>query len=204
MTLMIDYFYSPMSGYAYLGEPRLREIARAAGASLTYRPMDIGRVFAATDTVPPFRQSDARLSYRREDLARKARLLGLPINVAPRHWPTDTALASRLIAAIALEGRDPGPASFALLSAVWADELDIANPEHVADALSRAGLDAPALLAGAETPEAASAVGANTEAAIAARVFGSPTYVVDGERFWGQDRLEDLAHRLAAPSRTNE
>lgn len=196
MPLTIDYFYSPMSGYAYLGEPRLREIARATGASLHYRPMDIGRVFAATDTVPPFRQSSARLSYRREDLARKAQILGMPINVAPRHWPTDTALANRLIAAIALEGGDPGPASFALLSAVWTDELDIANPDHITDALTRTGLDAHALLAAADTSQAATAVGANTEAAIAAHVFGSPTYVVDGERFWGQDRLEDLAQRL--------
>lgn len=198
MTVTIDYFYSPMSGYAYLGEPRLREIAASTDARLRYRPMDIVRVFAATDTVPPFKQSEARLGYRREDLARKARMLGLPINVIPRHWPTNAALASRVIAAIALEGGDPGPASFALLSAVWADELDIAQPEHVAEALTRAGLAATALMAAAESPEAAAALAGNTEAAIAARVFGSPTYVVDDERFWGQDRLEDLAQNLSA------
>lgn len=197
MTVTIDYFYSPMSGYAYLGEPRLREIAAAAGAHLRYRPMDIVRVFAATDTVPPFKQSEARLSYRREDLARKARMLGLPINVAPRHWPTNATLASRVIAAVALEGDDPGPASFALLSAVWADELDIAQSEHVAAALARAGLDASGLLAAAHAPEAAAALAGNTEAAIAARVFGSPTYVINDERFWGQDRLEDLARHLS-------
>ncbi|MDX5363753.1 MAG: 2-hydroxychromene-2-carboxylate isomerase [Pseudazoarcus pumilus] len=196
MTVTIDYFYSPMSGYAYLGEPRLRQIADAAGARLRYRPMDVVRVFAATDTVPPFKQSEARLSYRREDLARKARQLGLPIHVAPRHWPADATLASRVIAAVALEGDDPGPASFALLSAVWADELDIAQPDHIAHALSRAGLDAQALLSAAQAPEAAAAVAGNTEAAIAARVFGSPTFVVNDERFWGQDRLEDLARHL--------
>jgi 2-hydroxychromene-2-carboxylate isomerase len=197
MTVTVDYFYSPISGYAYLAEPRLRQIALAAGARLHYRPMDIARVFAAADTVPPFRQSEARLSYRREDLARKARALGLPIHVAPRHWPTDATLACRVIAAAAITGEDPGPASFALLSAVWAEQLDIAHPEHVADALTRAGLDADVLLATAETPDAAAAVAANTDAAIAARVFGSPTFVVDSERFWGQDRLEDLAAQLA-------
>lgn len=196
MSLTIDYFYSPISGYAYLGEPRLREIARSSGALLHYRPMDIVRVFAATDTTPPFKQSDARLSYRREDLARKARTLGLPINVAPRHWPTDATLASRVIAAAAIRGHDPGPVSFALLSAVWADELDIAEPHQVEQALTRADLDAASLLEAAESAEAAQAVAANTEAAIAARVFGSPTFLVGGERFWGQDRLEDLAARL--------
>lgn len=199
MTVTIDYFYSPMSGYAYLGEPRLREIAASTAARLRYRPMDIVRVFTATDTTPPFKQSDARLSYRREDLSRKARMLGLPINAIPRHWPVNAGLASRVIAAIAIEGADPGPASSALLKAVWADELDIAQAEHVADALTRAGLDAPRLLAAAESPEAAAALAGNTEAAIAARVFGSPTYVVDDERFWGQDRLEDLARRLGRP-----
>lgn len=196
MTVTIDYFYSPISGYAYLGEPRLREIARSAGAWLHYRPMDIVRVFAATDTTPPFKQSEARLSYRREDLARKAGSLGLSINVVPRHWPTDATLASRVIAAAAIKGHDPGPVSFALLSAVWADELDIAHPDHVADALTRADLDAGALLAAAEAPDAAAAIAVNTEAAIAARVFGSPTFIVNGERFWGQDRLGDLAQRL--------
>ena len=197
MTVTIDYFYSPMSGYAYLGEARLRQIADATGARLRYRPMDIVRVFAATDTVPPFKQSEARLSYRREDLARKAHALGLPINVTPRHWPTDATLASRVIAAAALEGHDPGPVSTALLKAVWADELNLADAGHVAHALSCAGLDAEALLGAATAPEAAAAVAGNTEAAIAARVFGSPTYVVGDERYWGQDRLDDLARTLA-------
>lgn len=196
MTVTIDYFYTPISGYAYLGEPRLRDIASQTGATLRYRPVDITRVFAATETTPPFKQSDARLSYRREDLVRRAEAAGLAINPIPRHWPTDASLGCRLIAAAVIDGDDAGAISFALLAAVWAGERNIADPEQVAAVLKAAGLDAVRLLDRAAAPEAAAAVLANTEAAIAARVFGSPTYVLGNERFWGQDRLDDLAHRL--------
>ncbi len=197
MGAEIEYFYAPLSGFAYLGEPRLRDIAAAAGARIAYRPVDIGKVFAATETVPPFRQSAARLTYRKLDLARRAAALGLPVNPSPAFWPVDGGLAARVIMAAALRGDDPGPVSFAFLRAVWAEERDIADPAHAAAILSDAGLDA-GLLAAADAPEAAAAVAANTEAAIAALVFGSPTYVLAGERFWGQDRLDDLARALGA------
>lgn len=197
MGASIDYFYAPISGYAYLGEPSLREIAARRGAAIRYRPVDIGRVFAATETTPPFRQSEARLSYRFEDLTRRAKALGLPLHPKPRFWPTDGNLAARAISAAALRGDDPGPVSFAVLRAVWAEERDIADPFQLADALRAAGLD-PALVEEADAPAAREAAEAHTAAAIAARVFGSPTYVLDGARFWGQDRLADLDAALAA------
>ncbi|MGF1658371.1 MAG: 2-hydroxychromene-2-carboxylate isomerase [Rubrimonas sp.] len=197
MGASIEYFYAPISGYAYLGEPGLREIAARRGAAIRYRPMDIARVFAATDTTPPARQSPARLSYRLEDMARRAKALGMPLTPKPRFWPADGGRAARTICAAELRGEDPGPVSFAILRAIWAEERDIADPDHLAEALRAAGLDA-ALVSEAETAEAHAAAASHTEAAIAAHVFGSPTYVLGGARFWGQDRQADLDAALAA------
>lgn len=197
MGASIEYFYAPISGYAYLGEPGLRAVAARRGAAIRYRPVDIARVFAATDTTPPARQSPARLSYRLEDMARRAKALGLPLTPKPRFWPADGARAARAICAAELRGEDPGPVSFAILRAIWAEERDIADPDQLAEALRAAGLD-PILVAEAKSPEARAAAEAHTEAAIAAQVFGSPTYVLDGARFWGQDRLADLDAALAA------
>ncbi|TVQ57370.1 MAG: 2-hydroxychromene-2-carboxylate isomerase [Rhodobacteraceae bacterium] len=197
MPAVIDYYYTPISGFAYLGEPRLRALAAEAGATIFYRPVDIARVFAAAETTPPARQSAARLSYRREDMARRAAAAGLPLNPEPAFWPVDPGLAARVIAAAALGDADPGVVSFALLKAVWAEDRNLADPQQVAAVLGAAGVGVD-LLDAAGRPEAAAAVAANTEAAIAAGVFGSPTYVVAGARFWGQDRLDDLARALAA------
>lgn len=197
MKPVIDYFYAPISGFAYLGEPRLREIAERWGAVIRYRPVDIARVFAASETTPPFAQSDARLSYRLEDLARWGKYLGLPINPKPAHWPAPVDLACRAIAATDLLGLCAGQASFAMLKAVWVEEQNIGEPEAVRAALDAAHLDASRILTEAESPAARARVEADTEAAIAARVFGSPTYVVEGERFWGQDRLDFVEAALA-------
>ncbi|MCI4666325.1 MAG: 2-hydroxychromene-2-carboxylate isomerase [Neomegalonema sp.] len=192
----IDYYYAPISGFAYLGEPRLRAIATAANAEIRYRPVDIARVFAASETTPPFKQSDARLSYRMEDLTRCAARFGLPINPKPTYWPTPTDLACRIIIAVDLTGGDVGRISFAFLRAVWAEERDIASEATASDILSAAGFDALAILGRAAADETRAAAEAYTHDAIAAQVFGSPTYVLDGARFLGQDRLDYLAAAL--------
>lgn len=190
MPGVIDYYFAPISGYAYLGHPKLMEIVAETGATLNVLPVDIGRVFGASETVPPFKQSEVRRTYRAEDIARWGGFLDLPVNPVPTHWPTPVGLACRVI----LASPSPADAAFALLKAVWADELDVAAPDDVAQALEAAGLDAAAHLAAADS--AAARAEEVTEAAIAAGVFGSPTYVVNGVRYWGQDRLDFMAAAL--------
>ncbi|MDQ0315755.1 2-hydroxychromene-2-carboxylate isomerase [Amorphus orientalis] len=197
MTAAIDYFYTPISGYAYLGEPRLMEIARTAGARVRFRPMDIAAVFKASGTTPPAAQSPARLAYRLADLAREAKRAGLPITPKPKHWPVPSAPAGQLILAAEADGIDPHRVSFALLKAIYAEERDISDRTTLAAILTDLGLDADRLIARSETPEIEAAFAANTEAAIAAGVFGSPTYVVGEEMFFGQDRLDALAWHLS-------
>lgn len=199
---VIEYFYAPISGFAYLGEPRLRAIAAAAGAAIRYRPVDIGQVFAASETTPPAKQSAARLSYRNEDMARWARRLGMPLNATPKHWPAPVDLACRCVVGAESVAADVGAASFAILKAVWVEDRNIADPGDLRAALDGAGLDGAAILEAAEG--AGPAAAEHTRDAIAARVFGSPTYVVAGERFWGQDRLSFVAEALGLPASARE
>lgn len=186
----VEYWFAPISGYAYLGHRPLMRLARDTGAKVRFRPVEIGRLFQASGTTPPFAQSDIRQAYRVADQARWAAREGLRMAAKPAHWPTAPGLACRAILAAGAMGLDQDTASFACLSGTWADEIDIADPEALSAALSKAGLPGPQILARADVPDIKDEAETITQEAISKGIFGSPSYVVDGEMFWGQDRLD--------------
>lgn len=192
----IDYYFSPLSPYTYLAGMRLEEIANKHHATITYLVVDIVAAFGRTGGQPPGQRHISRQEYRLHDLARQARKVGLPLNLKPAYWPTNPAPASyAIIAANAAKAKgaegDLGVLIHVLTRCVWADEKDIAEDDVIKACLAEAGFD-PALsdadmLSGAETYTA------NLEKAVAAGVFGAPFYITDtDQRFWGQDRLDDL------------
>ncbi len=193
----IDYYFAPISGYAYLGENRMREIASAAGAIVKYRPVEIGAVFAASNTTPPFKQAEARLAYRQTDMARWAERYGLPVNLTPKYWPSPDKIAISVIIATDVSGLDAGIAAFALLKGVWEQDRNVADESHVRSMLDEAGLPSAGILKLAAAPEIANLRSAYTQEAIGRGVFGSPTYFVGDQMFWGQDRLDFVADALA-------
>ena len=115
---VIDYYFAPISGYAYLGHRPFMQLVEELGATVVYKPLLIAKVFAASQTIPPFAQSDARKSYRIEDQKRLAYKQGLTMHGVPKHWPTDPALACKAILAAGAIGVDQGATSFACLKAV--------------------------------------------------------------------------------------
>ncbi len=193
----IDYYLSTVSPFTYLAGTRLEDIAARHGATITYKPFDIGSAFGRTGGLPLPERHPSRQEYRMQELHRLPKKLGMPLNPKPAHWPTNPAPSSyAIIAAQAAGGGDVGQLAFSILQACWAEEKDIADDAVIRECLGAAGFD-PALadkglLSGAET------YARNLEEAIAAGVFGSPFYVLDdGQRFWGQDRLEDLDLHLS-------
>jgi 2-hydroxychromene-2-carboxylate isomerase len=200
MARTIDYYFAPISGYAYLGHRPLMALAARCGARVRFRPVEIARVFAAADTTPPFAQNPVRRSYRVEDQARLAARQGLEMSPQPAHWPTPPGLACRAILAAGALGQDQDAASFACLRGVWAEDRDIADPVQLTAALDAAGLDGTAILDRAASPDIADQADACTKAAIDEGVFGSPTFVLDRTRYWGQDRLDFLEEALIAAS----
>lgn len=198
--MRIVHYFSPMSGYAYLGFGELCAVAERCGALIEHRPVDIQQVFAATDTVAPAKQSPARLAWRRTDMLRWAERRSLPLNAAPRHWPVDASLAARAIIAAGLGGFGQTALAEAILAAVWARDLTIACPDILAGLARECGLDAAAILALADGTEAHARYAQNTQDAIAAGVFGSPTVFIGEDMYFGQDRL-DFVERALAPAR---
>lgn len=193
----IDYYFSTISPFTYFAGSRLEETAAKHGATVTYKPIDIIGLFGRTGGTPPGQRHPNRQAYRLQELARASAKSGLPYNEKPAHFPTNAAPSSyAVIAAQAAGGGDLAKLCQSLLSAVWAEEQDIAEDNVIKSCLDAAGFD-PALadsglLAGAETYTA------NLEEAVERGVFGAPFYLVDsGQMFWGHDRLEDLDAHLA-------
>lgn len=193
----IDYYCFPLSPFSYLAGNRLEEIAARHGAEVVYKPVELFRIFAETGTPQVKDRHVSRQKYRLADIARLARAAGLPVNLQPRHWPTNPVPASAaIITAQAAGGGDTGLLLHALLRAVWAEDRDIAEDGVIRDALVEAGFD-PAL-ADKGLLSAIETLQRNTDEALARMVFGAPSYVVDEEVFWGQDRLALLEAYLAA------
>jgi 2-hydroxychromene-2-carboxylate isomerase len=193
----IDYFFGTISPFVYLAGTRMEEIAGRHGATVAYKPMDIGALFGRTSGLALKDRHESRREYRLQEIRRQAAKTDLPINLQPAHWPTNPAPSSyAIIAAEKAGGGNMGTLVHSICRACWAEDRDIAEDGVIRDCLSLAGFDPDladrGMLAAAET------YAANLEEAVAKGAFGAPFYVVDsGERFWGQDRLDDLEMHLA-------
>jgi len=195
----IDYYFAPQSPWSYLGHQRLCELAQRHGATLRLRPVNLGEVFPVSGGLPLAKRAPQRQAYRLVELQRFSAWLKLPLNLQPRFFPVAGDDAARLI--IAVDRQEGTPAALALagaiMAAVWVQERDIASAAELAALLAEQGLPAQRLDE-ARSPAVAEAYEHYTRQAIAAGVFGAPSYVLDGEIFWGQDRLDFLERRLQA------
>jgi len=196
MPATIDYYLTPVSPYAYLGGRRLAELAARHGATVRVKPVDYGAIFPQTGGLPLAQRAKQRQAYRLTELRRWSAHLGLPLILQPRHFPVPDALAAGLLLASAESGGDALRLANAMGTAIWAEERNLADPATLRDLAEATGLDGAAALARAATPEIQARRAALTEEALARGVFGAPTYVLDGELFWGQDRLDFLERKL--------
>lgn len=191
---VIDYYFAPMSGYAYLGHARFTALADAAGAEVRYHPLDMAQVFAAAGSFPPAKYPEVRQIHRKADMGRWAERFGLPINTTPAFWPVPMGLACRVIAAA---GEAQAEVAEAILAAVWAHDLNISDPHDLQAAFAKHDLDGDSILKAASLPEAEARAASITAKAIELGIFGSPTYVYAGAWYFGQDRLDFLEAALA-------
>ena len=190
MTKKIDYYFSPVSPWAYLGHERFAQIAKRHGATVAVKPVDYGVIFPQSGGLPLAKRAPQRQAYRLSELARWRDFLGVPLNIQPKFFPADPAQAACLICAASEGGRLALADDF--LRAVWAEERNIADAAVVAEIAARHGI---ANAADAVTRGKAIFEG-NTQEAMARQVFGAPTYVYRDELFWGQDRLDFLDRAL--------
>jgi 2-hydroxychromene-2-carboxylate isomerase len=192
----IDMYLTPVSPWVYLAGARPQRIAAAHGCALVYKPVDPNALFARTGGLPLAQRHESRQAYRLQELRRWSAHLGMPLNLRPAFFPVNPAPASyAIIAAQQAGGGDVHALVRTLGRACWAEERDISDDSVIGDCLAACGfarsLTMTGLLEGAET------YGRNLNDALEDGVFGFPFLVVDGERFWGQDRLEMLDAHLA-------
>lgn len=197
----ITYCFTPVSPWAFLGHERFVALVQDTGATVTVRPVDFGAIFPVSGGLPLAKRAPQRQAYRLVELKRFADFLGVPLKPQPAYFPVAGDPASQLIVAA---DRALGSAAALDLAgrvgrAIWVEERNAADPATLQALLAEAGLPA-GLWAEAQSAEVAAAYAAHTQWAIEAGVFGAPSYVVEGEIFWGQDRLDFLARRLRAAS----
>jgi 2-hydroxychromene-2-carboxylate isomerase len=197
----IDYYLSPHSPWTYLGHERFAEIAGAANATVNVLPVDLGRVFPVSGGLPLAKRAPQRQAYRLVELKRWSEYLGRPLNPQPRFFPVACDDAAKLI--IAVEVADGTDAAMKItgriLRGVWVEQRNIADPAVLQAMLDEAGL-AARRLDDSQSQAVHERYDADSQRAIEAGVFGAPSYMLDGELFWGQDRLDFLERRLARPA----
>ena len=197
----IEYFYAAHSVYAYLGSAKFMEIT-AAGHRIIHKPIDLVRVMEGCGS-SAFRERslDHRNYFFNSELERWAEFRGLVMPGRPSNHHHSPDLANRMLIAAISEGATVDRLAHRLLEAHWAAGADLADPATLTGIAKEVGLNGAALLERADTPAIAAQYAANTDAAIARAVVGSPTYFVDGDMFYGQDRLDLVERALKQPFR---
>jgi 2-hydroxychromene-2-carboxylate isomerase len=199
MSLHIDYYASLNSPWTHLGAARIEALAAQHGASLRIWPVDFGTIFAGSGGLPLPKRSPQRQAYRLQELARWRDALGIPIRIQPKHFPARELPAATCVIAVR-ETMGDAPAirlGHRILKACWEDDMDPGEEATLARLIDECGLDGEAVLALGKEPRWAGMRAADSERALARGVFGAPTYVIGEDIFWGQDRLEFVARRLA-------
>ncbi|MDU1692538.1 MAG: 2-hydroxychromene-2-carboxylate isomerase [Bradyrhizobium sp.] len=196
MPRHIDYYFSLQSPWAYIGHRLFRDIAASHGAAVAVKPVMLLDLFAETGGLPLARRHPARQRYRIVELKRWRDKRGLDFHLQPRNWPFNARLADGVVIAAMQAGLDPEPYLQRAFPAIWEQQLNLGDTEVITRLADAAGLPGRDLVAKSGSDAVAAVYEQNRQDAIAADVFGSPAYVLDGEIFWGQDRLELLADAL--------
>ncbi len=198
MSRSIAYYFTVVSPWAYIGHDLFTRIARKHGATIDYRPVNLGEVFPQSGGLPLTKRHPLRVAYRTMELKRWREKRGLDFALKPKGWPFDPGLADRVALALLARGEDPNAYLSNAFRAVFETELNLGDAANVAAVLKESGHDADVLIADAQSQPIRDAYAANNDRALAAGVFGSPSFVLDGEVFWGQDRIEALDDALTS------
>ena len=198
MGKSVTYYLAPQSPWTYLGHARLVALAGAMDARIDIKPFDLGKVFSVSGGLPLAKRAPQRQAYRLADMARSAAFLNVPMNVQPKFFPVPPEQAAKMIIAARTGlGEEVALAvAGAFMRALWAEEKNIADEAALVQVADLCGLDGRMLLKSAATAGVQEQYDKNTDEAIAANVFGAPWYVIDGQGFWGQDRLDFVERAL--------
>jgi 2-hydroxychromene-2-carboxylate isomerase len=196
MPRRVAYFFSLSSPWAYIGHRVFRDLVASFDLIVDHKPVVLVDLFSETGGLPLIKRHPVRQRYRMVELQRWRDKRGLNFHLQPKFSPFNARLADGVVIAAMEAGFDPDPFLRRAFPAVWEDELNLADPDILAGIADSVGLPGRKLVERSPSEAISAAYEKNRQDAIAADVFGSPVYVLDGEVFWGQDRLELLADAL--------
>lgn len=199
MAKVCEYFFAPQSPWTYLGHDRFVALAKKYGVQVDIKPCDLGKVFNVSGGLPLAKRPPQRQAYRLVELKRWSEFLQMPLNLQPKFFPVQSDPAAKLIIATRLaHGTDAAlELTGRIMRALWAEEKNIGDADTLVAIALDCGHDGKSLLKSSETASVQNEYDRFTDEAIKANVFGSPWYVVDGEPFWGQDRLDFVERAFA-------
>ena len=196
MAKTVDFYFTPPSPWTYLAGPRFKALVQKNSLVVNWKPFDLFAAFALTGQTKVKQRPPQIQANRLTELARWGSFLGMSINLEPKYFPADPVPSHKMIIAALRTGADVTNLANAYMSAVWAEERDIANPETIIAIAEEQGFDGKALFDSGEESQISEEIERNTEEAIARNVFGAPTWIYEEELFWGQDRLDFLARAV--------
>jgi 2-hydroxychromene-2-carboxylate isomerase len=196
MARHIDYYFSLQSPWAYIGHKLFREVVSAYDLKVNHKPVVLVDLFSETGGLPLLKRHPVRQRYRLVELQRWRDKRGLNFHLQPANWPFNARLADGVVIAATEAGHDPDSFLRRAFAAVWEDQLNLADAVTLIKLADDSGLPGKQLVDRSSSDEIGKAYEQNRQDALAADVFGSPAYVLDGEVFWGQDRIELLVDAL--------
>ncbi|EJL86744.1 2-hydroxychromene-2-carboxylate isomerase [Herbaspirillum sp. CF444] len=199
MGKVCEYFFAPHSPFAYLGHARFVALAKQYDVQVVLKPFDLSKIFGQSGGLPLAKRAPQRQAYRLKELARWSKFLGLPMNLQPTYFPVQSDAAARLIIATQLAHGTNAALELtgAVMRAIWEEEKNIADTDTLLAIANGLGHDGASLLKSSETASVQAEFDRFSEEATAANVFGAPWFVVDGEGYWGQDRLDFVERAFA-------
>jgi 2-hydroxychromene-2-carboxylate isomerase len=195
MTRKLTVYFSLLSPWAYIGHHELLRLVGKHGLQVDWRPVALSQVFPESGGLPLPKRHLSRQKYRILELQRWREKRGLHFHLHPQFWPFDPSAGDKLICALVLGGADPAPFIGAAFVGTFEQQRNLADKAELAAILRESGYP-PHWLEHSEGGEAEIAYQAHLASALQAGAFGSPTYILDGEVFWGQDRLDLLDDAL--------
>lgn len=194
----IDYYFTSISPFTYLGNAEIHAIAKKHCATLNIKPSNIFALWGESGAVPPGQRPPVRQRQRLIELQRMGHFRSLPINTKPAHFPVDPTLCDCIIISLIENGEDAFPFMQAAFAAIWVEDKNVSDEATLAEILTAVGSDADTIIALANSDNIKAIRDKNSEDAIAADAPGVPSYVLNGECFFGQDRIEFLDDALSS------
>ena len=181
------------SPWTFLGHKKVNEISKTNNCELDIMPVNYGEIFPVSGGLPVHKRPLQRQKYRLQELKRWSEFLKIKLNPEPKHFPSRSLLPSKVIISVKiLKFENVNDIAYAIMEGLWIKEMNIDDPKNLKKILTRFIKTADEVIDFSESKQVEKEMNEYTKEAIDLAVFGAPTYILDDQIYWGQDRLDFL------------